>query len=163
MIMIMDIFKKQINSRLKIIAMRFTVCLVFFLFGLCMTSQVHHYYFDCWFKSLFLNLIIFQGGFFILSLLNEYTAGYPLLIVGLLEVIVVPWVYGNNGKTYMTFILNFMNELLNNYIGTDRLIADIEAMIGKKPAWFWWIWKISWKFTCPIILFVWVLNKLKLI
>jgi hypothetical protein len=22
-------------------------------------------------------------------------------------------------------------------------------MIGKKPAWFWMIWKISWKFICP--------------
>jgi hypothetical protein len=40
MIMIMDMFKKYINSKLKIIIMRFSVCAVFFLFGLCMTSQV---------------------------------------------------------------------------------------------------------------------------
>ena len=23
-------------------------------------------------------------------------------------------------------------------------------MIGKKPNWFWMIWKILWKFVCPI-------------
>ena len=42
MIMIMDMFKKYINSKLKIIIMRFSVCVVFFLFGLCMTSQVYY-------------------------------------------------------------------------------------------------------------------------
>ena len=40
MIMVMDMFKKHINNRLKVIAMRFAVCLVFALLGLCMTSQV---------------------------------------------------------------------------------------------------------------------------
>lgn len=38
--------------------------------------------------------------------------------------------------------------------GTDRLIDDIESMIGPKPKWFWKIWTISWKFISPIVLIV---------
>jgi SNF family Na+-dependent transporter len=110
MIMFMDLFKKIINTNKKQIVARFIICLVFFLFSLCMTTQ---------------------GGFFILSLINEYTAGYPLLIVGLLEVIFVSWVYG-----------------------CSRFIEDTEKMIGKKPKWFWNICSFSWKFTCPIVLCV---------
>jgi SNF family Na+-dependent transporter len=72
-----------------------------------------------------------KGGFYILSLINEYVAGYPLLIVGILQVIVVPWIYG-----------------------TDQLIKDIEAMIGPKPRSFWYIWIISWKFVTPLVLIV---------
>ena len=66
-----------------------------------------------------------------MNLIDGYVAGYPLLIVGILQVIVVPWIYG-----------------------TDRLIDDIELMIGKKPKWFWMMWKISWKFICPAVLIV---------
>ncbi len=47
----------------------------------------------------------------------------------MLQVIVVPWIYG-----------------------TEQFICDIEAMIGKKPRWFWKMWTISWKFICPIVL-----------
>ena len=90
--------------------MRFSVCAVFFLLGLSMATQ---------------------GGFFILTLINEYTAGYPLLIIGVLELIVLPWIYG-----------------------CDRLIFDIECMVGPKPKWFWMIWKIAWKFICPLVLIV---------
>ena len=57
-----------------------------------------------------------------MNLIDTVIAGYPLLLVGLLEVIVVPWIYG-----------------------TDRFIRDIECMIGKKPKWFWNIWIYSWK------------------
>lgn len=41
-----------------------------------------------------ISFINYQGGFYVLSLIDEYIAGYPLLIVGILQVIVVPWVYG---------------------------------------------------------------------
>ena len=52
-----------------------------------------------------------------------------MLLVGLLQVIVVPWVYG-----------------------TEKLIKDIESMVGPKPRWFWLIATISWKFICPLML-----------
>lgn len=108
MIMVMDVFKKKIKSNKQKILVRFLICIVFFLFGLSMTAE---------------------GGFFILSLINEYIGGYPLITVGLLQVIVVPWIYG-----------------------TDRLINDIESMVGPKPKWFWTLATVSWKFICPLML-----------
>lgn len=38
--------------------------------------------------------------------------------------------------------------------GTDRLINDIEAMLGKKPDWLWKICIISWKYISPLVLIV---------
>jgi hypothetical protein len=35
-----------------------------------------------------------KGGFFVLSLLNEYTIGIPFLVVGFLEVVILSWIYG---------------------------------------------------------------------
>ena len=66
-----------------------------------------------------------------LNLIDSVIAGYPLLIVGILQVVVVGWIYG-----------------------TDNLIRDIERMIGPKPKWLWTIFIISWKFICPIVLIV---------
>jgi hypothetical protein len=39
-IMFLDVFRKTINTRKKEILMRFGVCAIYFLFGLCMTTQV---------------------------------------------------------------------------------------------------------------------------
>ncbi len=64
-------------------------------------------------------------------MIDAYIAGYPLLFVGLCECICVPWIYG-----------------------TDRMIRDIECMIGPKPKWFWKIWIFCWKFVCPLVLLV---------
>lgn len=66
-----------------------------------------------------------------LNLIDSVIAGYPLLIVGLLQVIVVPWVYG---------VKNF--------------VRDIECMLGKKPKWFWYIWIASWNVITPLMLLV---------
>ena len=74
---------------------------------------------------------LFKGGFYVLNLIDDAFAGYPLLVVGILQVIVVPWVYG-----------------------VEKLIRDIECMIGQKPRWFWLIWKISWLFITPGVLVV---------
>jgi len=108
MTMVMDTFQNVINTKWRKIATRGVICLVFFLLGLSMTSR---------------------GGFYILSLIDSYVAGYPLLVVGILQVIVVPWVYG-----------------------VEQFILDIECMIGKKPRWFWMIWIVAWKFITPLVL-----------
>ena len=38
----------------------------------------------------------FQGGLYIVDLLDMWSLSYPLLIVALFEIIVVSWVYGVN-------------------------------------------------------------------
>jgi hypothetical protein len=37
----------------------------------------------------------FKGGFFVLTLLNTFAVDTPLIVVGLLEVTVIAWIYGN--------------------------------------------------------------------
>lgn len=71
-----------------------------------------------------------KGGFFVLNLIDSKISGAPLLMIGLCEVIAIPWVYG-----------------------TTKFINDIESMVGKKPKWFWVIFQISWKGISPIVLF----------
>ena len=38
--------------------------------------------------------MIKKGGFFVLNLIDNWVGGIPLLVVGFLQVIVVPWIYG---------------------------------------------------------------------
>ena len=40
------------------------------------------------------------------------------------------------------------------FLGTDRMIQDLEAMLGPKPAWLWQICTVSWKFVSPLVLIV---------
>ena len=41
--------------------------------------------------------------------------------------------------------------MFNSHTGTDQLYKDIEMMLGHKPG---GIWKIFWKFICPLITLV---------
>jgi len=80
-----------------------------------------------------------KGGLYVLNLIDSVIGGFPLLIVGFLQCIAVPWVYGSR-----------------------RFINDIKCMLGhdKYPNWFWTFWAISWMFVTPISLLV---NKLNLV
>ena len=44
------------------------------------------------------SLLSFQGGVYILQLLDTYAPSYPLLVVAILEMIVISWVYGKSIK-----------------------------------------------------------------
>ncbi|XP_077984736.1 sodium- and chloride-dependent glycine transporter 1-like [Glandiceps talaboti] len=80
-------------------------CFAFFLLGLPMVTA---------------------GGIYILQLLDWYAAGFSLCFIGLLECIVIAWVYG-----------------------IDKFCTDIEAMIGYKPNRYLWI---CWKYLAPATL-----------
>ncbi|KAL8566526.1 hypothetical protein ACOMHN_009740 [Nucella lapillus] len=69
-----------------------------------------------------------QGGMYVLQLFDNYAATYSLLFIGLVECVVLSWVYG-----------------------TERFFDDIQLMLGKRPG---KIWSISWKFVAPIALAV---------
>lgn len=111
----MDVFHEKINTNKKKIITRGLICAVYFGFGLTMASQ---------------------AGLYILNLIDYYISGYPTIVVGILQMIVVPWIYG-----------------------ADQLIYDLECMIGKKPKWMWMVWKIAWKFICPGVLIVIMLSS----
>ena len=72
-----------------------------------------------------------KGGFFVLTLIDHYVGGVPLLVVGLLEVIVVPYIYG-----------------------TNNFVKDNEKMIGNRTVTWWSFWIVSWTVITPFILLV---------
>lgn len=39
-------------------------------------------------------LTLFQGGMYVLQLMDNYCASFSALIIGLVEVIVIGWIYG---------------------------------------------------------------------
>ncbi|XP_052098390.1 sodium- and chloride-dependent neutral and basic amino acid transporter B(0+)-like [Mytilus californianus] len=102
-----------------------TICLIFFLFGLTLTTN---------------------GGNYMLTVMDDYSGGWNVLVIALLECISVAYVYG-----------------------VRRFLDDIETMIGKSfcgPVgfpWFiakWW-WAICWSFLTPlavsfVLVFSWV-------
>lgn len=70
----------------------------------------------------------FQGGFYLLNLVDNFAGGFPLIIVGVGELIAIQWVYGFN---------QFSN--------------DTEIMMGKKPNLFF---KIALVFIAPALMIV---------
>lgn len=80
--------------------------------------------------GMFLIGLIFttRSGSYFLDIFDTYSATFGLVTVALFETIAVSWVYK---------LENFEN--------------DIHHMINTKPGLYW---KISWKFSCPIIMVV---------
>jgi SNF family Na+-dependent transporter len=67
-----------------------------------------------------------QGGIYLFTLFDTYAAGCNLLLSGVVELIVVSWIYG-----------------------ADRFYDDVELMLGKRP---WPFWRYLWQYLAPISL-----------
>ena len=67
-----------------------------------------------------------QGGIYVFTWLDTYTAGLALLCSALFEALAVGWVYGSH-----------------------VLAGDIQQMTGQRPALFW---RCCWKFISPLFL-----------
>ncbi|XP_033631704.1 sodium- and chloride-dependent glycine transporter 1-like [Asterias rubens] len=94
---------KNIRKRKALVT--FLVCFSFFLLGLPMTTN---------------------GGIYILTLMDNYSAGFSLLLVALTECIAISYVYGIN-----------------------RFIDDMEVMV---PSGMGIYWKICLSFLSPLVL-----------
>jgi len=66
------------------------------------------------------------GGFYLMTLVDQAIGGYPLLLLGLAELIAVHWIYG-----------------------TSRFCDDIELMIGRRPNIYY---RATWTVIAPVIL-----------
>ena len=51
------------------------------------TKKIMQY--DC-----IVNVLMFQGGFYLFNLFDEFVGGFPLLFVGLFETIAIQYIYG---------------------------------------------------------------------
>lgn len=71
-----------------------------------------------------------NSGMYILQLMDDYCASYSALTIGLVESIVIAWIYG-----------------------VDRFLEDIKEMLGRYPPPKFY-WELVWRFICPIIIFV---------
>ncbi|XP_063791753.1 sodium- and chloride-dependent neutral and basic amino acid transporter B(0+)-like [Pseudophryne corroboree] len=72
-----------------------------------------------------------QAGIYWVNLIDSFCGGWALLFAAVLELVAVIWVYGGN-----------------------RVILDIEMMIGKKHWIFWLWWRACWYFVSPVLLAV---------
>ena len=73
-------------------------------------------------------LLLFQGGVYLVNLLNVYGPAISILFVVFVEAAGVCWFYG-----------------------VDRFSHDIEKMIGHRPGIFW---RVCWNYISPVFLLV---------
>ncbi|XP_048774398.2 sodium- and chloride-dependent glycine transporter 1-like [Ostrea edulis] len=79
---------------------------------------------------------ITQGGVYILTLIDWYSASVAVMLLTFLEVASLAWLYG-----------------------VDRIYKDLEVMIGYKPS---SLWKIMWLFVTPLaILIIWIVSLVR--
>ncbi|XP_013788103.2 sodium- and chloride-dependent glycine transporter 2-like, partial [Limulus polyphemus] len=82
-------------------------------------------------------LICTEGGMYVLQLLDNYCASFSALIIGVIEVLVIGWLYG-----------------------IERFLDDVKVMLGWYPFHYQY-WRIMWKFLTPfsivaVLVFSWV-------
>jgi len=70
--------------------------------------------------------MISQGGFYIFTIWDTYTGGFPLLVIGLFEILTLTYIYGYK---------NFAD--------------DISMMTGRKP---FIIFRIAWSAVTPLVI-----------
>ncbi|CAB1315306.1 unnamed protein product [Coregonus sp. 'balchen'] len=103
-----DAFPETFKSKRSIISV--ATCAILFLLGLpCVT----------------------QAGIYWVTLMDQFCAGFVLLIAALLELVGVFYIYGGN-----------------------RFIKDIEMMIGTRSSLFWLWWRACWFFISPAVITV---------
>eukprot|EP00112_Aurelia_sp_Birch-Aquarium-sp1_P018184 Seg4302.1 transcript_id=Seg4302.1/GoldUCD/mRNA.D3Y31 product="Sodium-dependent dopamine transporter" protein_id=Seg4302.1/GoldUCD/D3Y31 len=101
---IMEEYPRKLKKHKELVVL--AICTLMFLIGLpCIT----------------------QGGMYVFHLIDSYAAGYSILFLGIVEVVVIGWLYGAN-----------------------RFKQDIESMIGNSIT---GLWVPVWKFVTPVLAF----------
>ena len=90
----------------------------------------------CTFMCILGMSMVTNGGMYILQLMDNHAGTFSALLTGLIEVLVVSWVYG-----------------------VDRFLEDIRRMIGwSKEGMLYSVhknyWRITWKLVTPMLLIV---------
>lgn len=78
-------------------------------------------------------MFYFQGGIYLLTLMDWYASCFSLMLLSFLECVIISWVYG-----------------------VDRFLKDIELMIGYKPHSYW---KFMWKYFTPAVVLVNIISS----
>jgi solute carrier family 6 amino acid transporter-like protein 5/7/9/14 len=92
---VIDLFHEKLNTKRKKFILRIVFCGSLFILGLVMVARVRLYVlYNNRNHSLNLCKYLIKNGLFVLNLIDDSVSGYPLLVSGLLQVIVVIWIYG---------------------------------------------------------------------
>ncbi|XP_076087940.1 sodium- and chloride-dependent glycine transporter 1-like [Mytilus galloprovincialis] len=126
-------FMKKDKRRLYFF--RLFVCFFFFVLGLPMVTK---------------------GGLYMLNLLDTYVGGFPLLIVGVIELIVVIYVYGFSFSNPDTE--KYPRRLFRGFL---HFKIDIEMMLGRTifTTVTFYFFGVMWCVVAPIILLLVVILK----
>ncbi|XP_071082810.1 sodium- and chloride-dependent creatine transporter 1-like [Haliotis cracherodii] len=71
-------------------------------------------------------VLVTRGGIYVFMLIDWYVATFSLLLVGIMECVIISWIYG-----------------------ADRFSGDIEMMLGRRPPVFM---KTLWCFVSPVLM-----------
>lgn len=72
-----------------------------------------------------------QGGIYVFTVLNDYAAGYCIIALAFVELVIVSYCYG-----------------------VRRFIGDCQMMIGHQSNVYWSYWMIAWSLVAPVFLLV---------
>lgn len=72
------------------------------------------------------------------NMIDNYVSGWALIMSVVLEVVVLGTVYG--GGVFAWFGK-----------GEERLVEDVEMMIGKRSKYWWFYWRLTWYIVTPLV------------
>ncbi|KAK7098485.1 sodium- and chloride-dependent glycine transporter 1-like [Littorina saxatilis] len=107
---LIDEFRHQMVTKRNIIYFRLCIVAVSFFLGLPMVCN---------------------GGIYLLNLIDFSVGGFPLLFIGLMELIAINWIYG-----------------------FEDFWGDVVMMVGEKPKMYW---KVCWVALSPLVISVTIL------
>lgn len=82
-----------------------------------------------------------RSGIYWIDIIDEFTGGWGLLLSTLIEITAVGTLYGGGAYAWFTG-------------KPERLVEDIEIMIGKRSKLWWFPWKVLWYIVTPVLLIV---------
>lgn len=96
---------------------------------------------------------ILQWGIYWFTIINDYSAGYCLIIIAFTEVAVCMWVYGWY-QFYLSaiFLEKFYRKIFSS--GFVNFKRDVEMMAGVKASWVWVYWASVWVVLAPLFMLV---------
>nr|KAG5700325.1 hypothetical protein BaRGS_002671 [Batillaria attramentaria] len=107
---LIDEYRRQLGSRRNVMYFRIAIVAVSFFLGLPMVCG---------------------GGMYLLNLVDVSVGGFPLLFIGLIELVAINWIYG-----------------------FEDFWGDVVMMVGEKPKMYW---LVCWKYLSPLVMAVVIL------
>lgn len=132
---IYDQVEQFMEDKRRMYLFRLCVCLFFFLLGLPITTK---------------------GGLYMLNLMDTYVGGFPLLIIGMIELIVIVYIYGLSYESEQTN--TYPMRLLRGFL---HFRSNIEMMLGSRMIVkvSFYFFGITWCFISPVVLLLVVILK----